>query len=152
MFMIEPWHWLVFGMLLIIVDIMVVPTFALLMLGVGAVVMSLIAWIVPLDSVTQVAIWLILSVAFSVLWFKFIKPMQKDRTKAGLGGSAVIGEVGLITLPPVGDQMGKVRFSVPILGADEWLCRSDTELKIGDRVSITQILGNELLVKKTAHQ
>lgn len=151
MFAIEPWHWLVFGLLLVTLELMI-PTFALLLFGIGALVTAFVTWILPLTGEVQVLLWLALSITFSILWFKYLKPLQKDKTKAGLGGTAVLGEVGMITSPPVGEQKGTVRFSVPILGTDEWACRSEMELKAGDRVSVTKILGNELLVEKTAHQ
>lgn len=151
MFAIEPWHWLVFGLLLIMLELMI-PTFALLLFGIGALVTALVTWVLPIGGEAQVLIWLALSVVFSVLWFKFLKPLQKDKTKAGLGGQAIIGEVGIITTAPVGEQKGVIRFSVPKLGTDEWSCRSNADIKVGDRVSVVKILGNELLVEKTAHQ
>lgn len=151
MFIIEPWHWLVFGVVLMILEMMV-PTFALLLLGIGAVLTAIIAWILPTSNNAEVMIWLISSIILSVLWFKYLKPLQKDKTKAGLGGQAMIGEIGMVTTAPVGDNKGVVRFSVPKLGSDEWHCRSNQELKAGDRVSVVKILGNELLVEKTAHQ
>ena len=76
-----------------------------------------------------------------------------DRTKAGLGGSAIIGETGMIIVAPyITDntvQAGKVRFSTPKLGSDEWFCRTEDEmLEVGERVVVTDIIGNELLVTR----
>ena len=48
---------------------------------------------------------------------------------------------------PVEGRHGTVRFSVPVMGSDEWLCRSTHALALGDRVQVTQIFGNELLVE-----
>lgn len=146
---IEPWHWFIFGLILMIVE-MFVPTFATLWFGAGAVVVALLAWLLPISFFVEILIWLVLSIVFMVAWFKFIKPLSVDRTKAGLGGSIIIGETGMIVVKPTPDQLGRVRFSVPIVGADEWLCRTrDEPVEVGDRVRVTEIIGNELIVTKT---
>lgn len=141
----EPWHWLVFGLILIIAE-MFVPTFFLLWFGVGAVLTALVGFVVPLSFVGMVLLWLILSVIFIVVWFKSIQPRFKNRTKAGLGASVIIGETGMIVQAPIGTQAGVVRFATPKAGASEWACRSQTAVSVGDRVQIVDIIGNELLV------
>lgn len=144
---IEPWHWFVFGLILMIVE-MFIPTFASLWFGAAAVVVALLAWLLPMSSFMQIVMWLGLSVVFMVAWFKYIKPLSVDRTKAGLGGSVIIGETGMIVVSPSVDRLGKVRFSVPIVGADEWLCRTrEGAIAVGERVVVTDIIGNELVVR-----
>jgi hypothetical protein len=83
-------------------------------------------------------------------WVKYIKPLSIDRTKAGLGGGIIIGETGMIVLKPQANALGVVRFNVPIVGADEWACRTEDQVvEIGDRVVVTDIIGNELVVALT---
>lgn len=145
----EPWHWLVFGIVLMIGE-MFVPTFALLWFGAAAVIVALLSFVMPFGFLLQVIVWLALTLVFCVGWFKFIKPLSRDRTKAGLGASVIIGDIGMIIKAPTLAQTGTVRFSTPKAGASEWACRSqdDTPLAVGDRVSIVNVLGNELLVTK----
>lgn len=144
--MIEPWHWLVLGFLLMIAE-MFIPTFASLWFGAAAVIVAALAWLLPISLLWQVLIWLTLSVVFMFAWVKYIKPLSVDRTKAGLGGAVIIGETGMIVDKPLPDKLGRVRFSVPIVGADEWFCRTlDEEVEVGDRVVVTDISGNELIV------
>ncbi|MDO5650677.1 MAG: NfeD family protein [Moraxella sp.] len=147
MLQLEPWHWLVFGIVLMTAE-MFVPTFFLLWFGAAAVVVALLSWVVGLPFAVAVGIWLVLSVLFCGLWFKFIQPKMKNRTKAGLGGSVIIGELGMIVKAPTDGNMGMIRFSVPKVGATEWVCRSDDALQMGDRAVVLQILGNELIVAK----
>ncbi len=148
-YMIEPWHWLVLGFGLMIVE-MFIPTFASLWFGTAAVIVAALSWLLPISLLWQVLIWLALSVAFLFAWVKYIQPLSVDRTKAGLGGSVIIGETGMIIIKPQSDKLGRVRFSVPIVGADEWFCRTrDEEVEIGDRVVVTDIIGNELIVALT---
>jgi membrane protein implicated in regulation of membrane protease activity len=150
--MIEPWHWLVLGFVLLIVE-MFVPTFASLWFGAAAIIVAALLWLIPIPVSVQIIIWLVLSAIFLVAWFKFIKPLSVDRTKAGLGGSVIIGETGMIIVAPQPERAGMVRFSVPIVGAAEWMCRTRGEqVAVGDRVVVTDIVGNELIVSTMTSQ
>lgn len=146
MFAIEPWHWLVLGVVLIISE-MFLTTFATLWFGVAAVIVALLAWLLPISEFIQIIVWLTLSIIMVVAWFKFIKPLSIDRTKAGLGGGVIIGELGMIVVKPLPDRVGTVRFSVPIVGATEWMCRTrGDEVEVGQRVVVVDVVGNELVV------
>lgn len=150
--MIEPWHWLVLGFVLLIIE-MFVPTFASLWFGGAAIIVAALAWLLPISLSMQIIIWLVLSAIFLLAWFKFIKPLSVDRTKAGLGGSVIIGETGMIIVAPQLERAGVVRFSVPIVGAAEWMCRTSGEqVAVGDRVIVTDIVGNELIVSSMQAQ
>ena len=150
--MLEPWHWLVLGFVLLIIE-MFVPTFASLWFGGAAIIVAALAWLLPISVSLQIIIWLVLSAIFLLAWFKFIKPLSVDRTKAGLGGSVIIGETGMIIVAPQLERAGVVRFSVPIVGAAEWMCRTSGEqVAVGDRVIVTDIVGNELIVSSMQAQ
>ncbi len=150
--MLEPWHWLVLGFVLLIIE-MFVPTFASLWFGGAAIIVAALAWLLPISVSMQIIIWLVLSAIFLLAWFKFIKPLSVDRTKAGLGGSVIIGETGMIIVAPQLERAGVVRFSVPIVGAAEWMCRTRGEqVAVGDRVVVTDIVGNELIVSTITSQ
>jgi hypothetical protein len=59
--------------------------FAALWFGIAAVVVSILFWLFPSMSFTlQVVCWIILSIIMYCSWFKFIKPLSIDKTKAGL--------------------------------------------------------------------
>ncbi|MGP5537193.1 NfeD family protein [Psychrobacter glacincola] len=152
LWMIEPWHWLVLGFILLIIE-MFVPTFASLWFGAAAIIVAALSWLLPIPVSVQIIIWLVLSAIFLLAWFKFIKPLSLDRTKAGLGGSVIVGETGMIIVQPQPDRAGTVRFSVPIVGAAEWMCRTTGEpVAVGDRVVVTDIVGNELVVSSMKSQ
>ena len=61
---------------------------------------------------------------------------------------SLLGEIGQVLRVPNGEQRGKVRFPAPVLGSDEWLIISQEDLDIGDRVSVIDLSGNALIVKK----
>ena len=96
---IAPWIWLVFGLVLISFE-MLALTFAMLMFGIAAILTALVSWILPIGGVTQILLWLVTSSVVCVLWFGLVNPKLKNKTKAGLGGEAWIGEIGFITRLP----------------------------------------------------
>lgn len=143
----QPWHWAVIGMLLMIGELFI-PSFAMLWFGVAALVTALLLWAVPMGLLSQVVIWLGLSIVVCILWFRLIQPRIKTRTKAGLGGSVIVGEIGMIVSPVMTNGLGVVRFSVPKVGAAEWACRTldGRPIEVGTRVIVTAVMGNELIV------
>jgi len=149
--MIEPWHWLVFGMLLIIFE-MVVPSFTFIWFGCGALFPALLSWLVPGTSLgLQIFAWALASIFFTVGWFRVIRPRMKNKTTAGLSLEAVLGESGLVTKVPHADGRGAVKFTTPLLGAEEWQFICHETVAVGDRVTVVDVSGNTLIVKNANH-
>ena len=146
-FVFEPWHWFVLGVLLILSEL-VLPAFAALWFGIAAIMVGVLLWLFPMMGfTTQLVTWIILSVLCTLLWFKFIKPLSTDKTKAGLSREATIGQVGMVIQIHMEHDLITVRFPMPVLGSDEWNCRSLEPVQVGDRVRVIDILGNDLVVK-----
>ena len=146
-FVFEPWHWFVLGVALILSEL-ILPAFAALWFGVGAILVGVLYWLFPsMSSNLQIIVWIIFSVLCTLAWFKFIKPLSTDKTKAGLSREATIGQVGMVIQTNLAREHIKVRFPMPVLGADEWDCRALTSVQVGDRVRVIDILGNELVVQ-----
>ena len=146
---VEYWHWLVAGMLLMALEI-AVPSFTLLWFGAGAIVTGVVLLIAPISLTVQLLLWAVSSVAFTVLWFKFLKPLAVDKTKAGLPDESILGETGQVIKVP-SDEIGKehrglVRFATPKLGNEEWPIICEQSLNLGDRVRVTAVSGNALVV------
>jgi membrane protein implicated in regulation of membrane protease activity len=142
------WYWLVFGMLLILAEIFI-PSFTVFWFGLGAIIVALILWLLPDMAVSwQLFIWAIASIVFTVLWFKFLKPLMTDRTKAGISREAILGESGQVIRPPGAGRRGTVRFTTPLLGSDEWPFICEQAVDSGDRVFVKDISGNTLIVEK----
>ena len=147
-FAIEYWHWIVFGIVLMLSEIFI-GSFFIFWFGAAAVVVGLL--ILPLPDVSptaQLIIWAVSSASFALAWFKLVKPLNVDKTKAGLSKEALVGEIGQVLQIPSGDKRGKVRFPAPVLGSDEWLIISHDTISIGDRVSVVDLSGNALIVEK----
>ena len=146
-FAFEPWHWFVLGVVLILSEL-VLPAFAALWFGIAAIMVGILFWMFPMMGITtQVVTWIILSILCTLLWFKFIKPLSIDKTKAGLSRESTIGQVGMVIQNHLQHDQIIVRFPMPVLGADEWNCRTTAPVKVGDRVRVIDILGNDFVVQ-----
>ncbi len=147
-FEILPWHWIVFGIALVIGEIFL-ATFFVLWFGAAAVVVGVLLYVMPdLTTTWQILIWTVLSSVLAFGWFKYLKPLSIDKTKAGLSKEAITGEVGVVLVAPSADKRGKLRFPAPILGNDEWIIISQDALAVGDKVTVTDVSGNALIVNK----
>jgi membrane protein implicated in regulation of membrane protease activity len=142
------WHWLAFGMILIIAELFI-PSFTIFWFGLGAILVGLILLIAPDISVNwQLFLWALSSIGFTFLWFRFLKPLMVDRTKAGLSREAVVGESGQVIKIPMGNERGIVRFSTPLLGSEEWSFICEQPVAAGDRIFVRDVSGNTLIVEK----
>ncbi|WP_028695553.1 NfeD family protein [Pseudomonas cremoricolorata] len=133
------WTWLVFGVALILLEL-ILPTFFIIWFGIGAVLVALIALVAPsLNLATQVLLWVLFSSVTTLLWFKLFRRKKADTRWTA---DSVIGEVGLLTASVSEFQKGRVRFQKPVLGNEEWVCVADTDIAAGERVRLTAIEGN----------
>lgn len=142
------WHWLAFGMALLALEIFL-PTFTAFWFGAGAITVGLLLLLLPSLSLTwQVGIWAIASIIATWAWFHFYRRKTRDRTKAGLGREALLGETAMVVQPPTDARRGILRFPTPKLGAEEWqfLCREP--VNAGDRVIVQEVSGNTLVVSR----
>lgn len=137
------WVWLALGLALVVSEIFT-ATFFILWFGIGAVLVSLLYWAWPELSITaQLLGWAVLSSLMAFLWFKVFKRRTPDNRWTA---DEVVGEVGLLTATVGKFQKGRVRFQKPILGSEEWVCISNSEISSGERVRIVSIEGNTVRV------
>ncbi|MCX8017149.1 MAG: NfeD family protein [Rhodocyclaceae bacterium] len=138
------WHWAVGGIVLIVAEL-VVPSFVLIWFGVGALIVALVVALATPSLTTELAIWLIVSLALVAAWFKVFKP-NMHKTRVGMADAGVVGEIGVLVHDVAPFQKGEVRFQKPILGDDRWACIADEEIKSGERVRVLEVEGSFLKV------
>ena len=144
------WYWIAIGMLLMLAEILV-PSFTIFWFGLAGLVVGGVLWLLPEIALSwQLTIWALASIAFTLAWFKYFKPTMIDRTKAGISREAVLGETGQVIRIPQEGRRGMVRFSLPLLGANEWEFIATDEVALGDRVVVMDVSGNTLVVQKKA--
>ncbi|NOQ64186.1 MAG: NfeD family protein [Methyloprofundus sp.] len=140
------WHWLIFGLLLGIVEMMSF-SFVALWFGVSAIIVGLLLLIVPFPLTVQLLIWIFLSIAIIVVWFKWVYPRMKNKDFSKMSRESMIGQIGtVIDYNSVHQGRGTLRFPAPILGSDEWQFICTDAISIGDRVMVREFSGNSLIV------
>jgi inner membrane protein len=143
------WYWLSFGLILISVELFI-PSFTIIWFGLGACLVGLYLYLFPDASFTvQLFTWSAASSVLTFLWFRVLKPKMVDKTTAGMSQEAILGEAGMVVksnTTPL--EKGRVRFTLPVLGADEWDYTSADLLHPGDYVRVSGIDGHVLKVEK----
>ncbi len=140
------WHWIVFGLLLILTEIMTV-SFILLWFGVSAILVGVLLWLLPISLTMQLLIWTLLSLFNVFAWFKWVSPHLKNKTLSGMAKEKMIGQIGtVIDYNSVQPDRGLLRFPAPILGNDEWQFICSDEIEVGSRVIVKEFSGNTLIV------
>ena len=141
------WHWIVFGIVLMLLEL-AVPAFFLVWFGLGAIVVGVLLAIFPaLVFHYQIVAWTICALLLIWLWFKVFKP-HVFKTRAGMSRGSLIGEIGLVTRDIRPYEKGQIRFQKPILGEEVWESMADAEIKSGERVRVLDVEGNTLKVIK----
>lgn len=144
---IEWWHWELAGLGLVLLEL-AVPAFFVIWFGFGALLVGLVLLVAPeLSLTTQIAAWIVASVAMVVLWFRVFRRSQ-HKTLIGTAAGEVIGEVGLLVSAVAPFQRGRVRFQRPVLGAEEWVCMAETAIAAGERVRVVSVEGSFVKVTK----
>jgi hypothetical protein len=139
------WHWIILGVLLILIEL-IIPSFTAMWFGLAAIVVGGILWLEPgMMGSYQVLIWAALSGVLIFSWYRAFKPRKRNLLAVK---EQVEGETGLVVTPSAGTRPGLVRFSTPLLGEDEWPCRSEQTLEAGQQVKVLDVVDNILIVSK----
>lgn len=144
----EWWHWAVGGILLVIAELGM-PGFVLIWFGLGALLVAALLAALPETGVTaQLAVWLVVSMSLLAVWFKVFR-RDAHKTRIGMSGVSLVGEIGLLTHDVAPFQKGEIRLQKPMLGSDVWPCIADVALRAGERVKVLAVEGSLLKVGKT---
>ncbi len=143
----EWWHWEIAGLALVLLEL-AVPAFFVIWFGFGAMLVGLVLLLAPgLALSAQIGVWVLASVAMTVLWFRVFKRSQ-HKTLVGTAAGEVIGEIGLLVSAVAPFERGKVRFQRPVLGAEEWVCMAESAIAAGERVRVVSVEGSYVKVAK----
>ncbi len=136
------WHWWILALALIIVEMFVPGTFFLWM-GVAAIVVGLLAWLVPaMGWEFQLMLFAILSLVSIVAWriWQHRHPDESDQPALNRRGEQYIGRVFVLETP-IENGFGKVR-----VGDTLWRVRGE-DAAAGSRVKVVGTDGVLLLVE-----
>jgi membrane protein implicated in regulation of membrane protease activity len=138
------WHWIVLGLILVVSEIFV-PLFIVLWFGLAAIIVGLVDLVFATSFMTELFLWIVLSVVFLALWFMFFK--EKTISKSGQS-DFTLGTKGIVIQEIKNHEKGKVRFDAPVLGSSEWFAVSDEAIEVGASIHIVDVKGQLLKVKK----
>jgi membrane protein implicated in regulation of membrane protease activity len=142
------WHWIVAGLVLLIIE-MNIGTFIFLGLGLAAVIVGIVDFFADTAFTTEIVIWTILSIIALIAW----KTWFKEQTISNIGQSNHSFDTqGTVTGTILPHQRGKVQFDAPVLGNSTWHATANEKIEKGSRVSITEVNGQIIEVTKTDSQ
>jgi len=125
------WHWWIFAVALIILEILA-PSFFALWLAIAAFVTGLALFLMPeLQWQTQIFMFAILSVVSIIAWRRYYanNPIETDQPMLNRRGEQYIGRV--ITLKmPIEDGQGKVQIDDSTWKIEGDDCVAGTKIKI----------------------
>jgi inner membrane protein len=125
------WHWWIFAVALIIIEILA-PSFFALWLAIAAFVTGLALFLMPeLQWQTQIFMFAVLSVISIIAWRRYYikNPIETDQPMLNRRGEQYIGRV--ITLKmPIEDGQGKVQIDDSTWKIEGEDCATGTKIKI----------------------
>jgi hypothetical protein len=144
------WHWIVLGIILVLME-MVVPSFTIFWFGLGALVTGLLLAVLPEISLKwQLLVFSVSSVAFTFFWFRLFVPRKKMKSLLADEQEA-IGQTGIAaTRAMTPGELGRVAFTVPVFGEESWKYQADEPIETGNRVRVIAVLSpdqKELIMK-----
>ena len=137
------WHWIVFGIVLLIIE-MSTGTFFILGLGVAAIVVGIVDTLFGTSFTVELSIWMVLSILAIAAWFKWFK--EPPVTDSGQSNYR-LDTLGTVLEEIHPHARGKVTFDTPVLGNTSWHATSKVDLDKDTRVKIVEINGQLIEVE-----
>ena len=137
------WHWIIFGIALLIWD-MSMGTFFILGLGVAAIIVGILDTFLGTSFTVELTIWMILSILVIAVWFKWFR--EEPVTDSGQSNYR-LDTLGVVMEDIQPHSRGKVTFDTPVLGNTSWHAISKVDIDKGTRVKIVQINGQLIEVE-----
>jgi len=137
------WHWIVFGIVLLILE-MSTGTFFMLGLGVAAIVVGIIDATVGTSFTVELSIWMVLSLLAIAAWFKWFR--EEPLTDSGQSNYR-LDTLGIVMEDIQPHSRGKVTFDTPVLGNTSWHATAKVDIDKDTRVQIVQVNGQLIEVK-----
>ncbi len=137
------WHWIVFGILLLILE-MSTGTFFILGLGVAAIIVGVLDTLLGTSFTAELGIWMVLSVLAIAAWFKWFR--EPPVTDSGQSNYR-LDTLGTVLEEIHPHARGKVTFDSPVLGNTSWHATSKVDLDKNTRIKIVEINGQLIEVE-----
>lgn len=138
------WFWLCLGFAILALDIFVTSTDFLLYLGCAAIVTGVLAPLLLPSWEYCLLCFSVLSVIFSLLWWKFLRVRGLDKSAQGLNSpeERMLGKKGMVTSTVSVGSPGRIT-----LGDSSWLAVSEQEIPAGSAAVVIAVEGSSLRVE-----
>lgn len=139
-FLVEYWHWIVFGLLLIAMELMLFPGSFFLWVGITAIFVGFISYLIPLSLGLQLLIFSPLAIL--VTWYGKVtlkKSTESDAPLLNRRSDQLIG-MTIVLSNPIVNGSGQTR-----VGDSVWQVRGP-DLEAGNLVVIRRVDGSILIV------
>ncbi len=145
--MLEPvWMWAILGLILLGAE-MLSGTFYLLWFGVASLCVALMLFVWPATPVAiQLLAFSVLSLASLAVW-RIKYSGKQPVSRVGQSHGDAIGQIGKITEAVSPQQLGRIVFTLPVMGSREWVVLSEDSIEAGSGAEIIGIEGNYLKVR-----
>jgi membrane protein implicated in regulation of membrane protease activity len=137
------WHWIVFGIVLLIIE-MSIGTFFILGLGVAAIMVGVMDILFDTTFTMELTIWMILSLLAIAAWFKWFR--EPSVSESGQSNYR-LDTLGIVIEDIQPHSRGKVTFDSPVLGNTSWHATAKMNIDKNTRVKIVQINGQLIEVE-----
>ncbi|PHS37707.1 MAG: hypothetical protein COB07_10160 [Sulfurovum sp.] len=137
------WHWIVFGIILLTLE-MSTGTFFMLGLGVAAIIVGILDTFIDISFTLELSIWMLLSILAIAAWFKWFR--EPPLTDSGQSNYR-LDTLGIVMEDIQPHSRGKVTFDTPVLGNTSWHAISKVDIDKDTRVQIVQINGQLIEVE-----
>lgn len=138
------WHWLVFGLGLIVLEILL-PSAIFLWPGIAAIFIGILAFIVPsISATTFILIWAVLSVSFAFGWQMYRKsnPVNTPISSMNKRGTQYVGR-HFTLLKDIINGVGELN-----VDDTRWKIISNFDHSVGTRVKVIAVEGTSLRVEE----
>lgn len=137
------WHWIIFGILLLIIE-MSIGTFFILGLGIAAILVGIVDTLFNTSFTQELSIWIVLSLLAIAAWFKWFR--EDPITESGQSNYR-LDTLGVVVKEIRPHSRGKVTFDTPVLGNTSWHATSKVDIDKNTRVRIVQVNGQLIEVE-----
>ena len=138
------WHWIVFGLVLLLIELLT-GTFFVLTLAVSALIVGIISLLMIISFNGELTLWIILSLVGIAGWYKWL--LDKTTPKSGQSNYR-LDTLGTVKKEIDPNLRGEVVFDNPVLGNTTWIATSDELIKEGERVKIVEVNGQLIKVRR----
>lgn len=142
----SAWMWAILGLVLLGAE-MLTGTFYILWFGIASLSVALLLFIWPTTSLSlQLLAFSVLSLTSMALWhIKYGK--QAPPSRIGQSHGDAIGQIGQVSEAVSPQQLGRIVFTLPVMGSRDWVIISEDTIEAGSGAEIVGIEGNYLKVR-----